>query len=326
AEAGEFARRSFANGKLDLSQVEALVDLIDAQTELQRRQAVRVAGGALRRKIDAWRQNLVEAMALIEAQLDFSDEDDVGAFDMEALEESIASIGRAMEATLVQAPASERLRDGFLVVVAGPVNAGKSTLINALAGRDVAIVSDVPGTTRDMIEAHLDIGGAPVTIVDTAGLRQTDDVVERIGVDRTYRRICEADLVLWLSDSGAPPHAAVAGVEILRVSTKSDIVPAPAGWLAISAKTGSGVGELAANIAERARQRLGDGSALLIRERHRRAIEEASRLLREAEKPKPLELVAEDLRMASRSLGKITGAIDVDDVLDAIFSRFCIGK
>ena len=187
AEPGEFARRSFANGKLDLSQAEALADLIDAQTEAQRRQALRVAGGALRRKVEAWRAALVESLALVEAELDFSDEADVGAFSPARLSALLSPLAEDMRAALQLAPASERMRDGFLVMILGRPNVGKSTLINALTRRDLAIVSPIPGTTRDMIEAHLDIGGLPVTLIDTAGLREAADAIERIGVDRTSR-------------------------------------------------------------------------------------------------------------------------------------------
>ena len=199
AEPGEFARRSFANGKLDLSQAEALADLIDAQTEAQRRQALRVAGGALRRKVEGWRAALVESLALVEAELDFSDEADVGAFSPARLGALLSPLAEDMRAALQLAPASERMRDGFVVMILGRPNVGKSTLINALTRRDLAIVSPIPGTTRDMIEAHLDIGGLPVTLIDTAGLREAADAIERIGVDRTLARVETADLALWLS-------------------------------------------------------------------------------------------------------------------------------
>ena len=179
AEPGEFARRSFANGKLDLSQAEALADLVDAQTEAQRRQALRVAGGALRRKVEGWRAALVESLALVEAELDFSDEADVGVFSPARLGALLSPLAEDMRAALQLAPASERMRDGFVVMILGRPNVGKSTLLNALTRRDLAIVSPIPGTTRDMIEAHLDIGGLPVTLIDTAGLREAADEIER---------------------------------------------------------------------------------------------------------------------------------------------------
>ncbi|GLI91263.1 tRNA uridine-5-carboxymethylaminomethyl(34) synthesis GTPase MnmE [Methylocystis echinoides] len=329
AEAGEFARRGFANGKLDLSQAEALADLIDAQTEAQRRQALRVAGGALRRQVESWRAALIDALAMVEAELDFSDEADVSAFDRAALRAALDPIRAEMRAALLEAPASERLREGFLVMIMGPPNAGKSTLLNALARRDLAIVSATPGTTRDMIEAHLDIAGLPVTVVDTAGLREAADEIERIGVDRVLARVETADLALWLSTGGGtPPEGIPPGVEPLKVSTKSDLRPPPAGWLGVCATSGMGLGALLDAIALRAKARLGDGgSSLLIRDRHRAAIASAFSALDHAvEDEKDLEFAAEDLRSAARALGRIVGAVDVEHVLDAVFSRFCIGK
>lgn len=329
AEAGEFARRGFANGKIDLSQAEALADLVEAQTEAQRRQALRVAGGALRRQVEGWRSALIEALALVEAELDFSDEADVGAFDRGRLDAAIAPVRAEMCAALRQAPASERLRDGFLTMIMGPPNAGKSTLLNALARRDLAIVSPTPGTTRDMIEAHLDIEGLPVTFVDTAGLREAADEIERIGVDRVLARVETADLALWLSPGGeAAPAAIPAGVETVKVSTKSDLIPPPEGWRGVSASSGAGLEALLGEIATRAKARMGDGaSSLLIRERHRTAVTAAVAALEDAVSgEKDLEFVAEDLRSATRALGRIVGAVDVEHVLDAVFSRFCIGK
>jgi tRNA modification GTPase len=330
AEPGEFARRAFINGKMDLSQAEALADLIDAQTEFQRRQALRVAGGALRRQVEDWRGALVEASALLAAELDFSDEGDVGAFSPRALERVLLPLMARMDEVLLRAPASERLRDGFLVLILGPPNAGKSTLLNLLARRDIAIVSEIPGTTRDMIEVELDLKGMPVTLVDTAGLRETEDAVERIGVGRARARAGEADLLLWLSEGGAapPPDVDTGGAEILRIATKADGISPQANCLAISARTGQGIDELCEEIATRARSMLGDGSsALVIRERHRDAINAARDFVSAALEPeRPLELVAEEIRLAGRSLEHIVGSIDVEQVLDVIFSRFCIGK
>ncbi|WP_330083707.1 tRNA uridine-5-carboxymethylaminomethyl(34) synthesis GTPase MnmE [Methylocystis iwaonis] len=329
AEPGEFARRGFANGKLDLSQAEALADLIDAQTEAQRRQALRIAGGALRREVERWRASLIEALALVEAELDFSDESDVGHFDQARLRLLLEPVLVEMRAALKEAPASERMREGFLVMILGAPNAGKSTLLNTLARRDLAIVSPTPGTTRDMIEAHLDVDGLPVTFVDTAGLRDAADEIERIGVDRVLERIGTADLVLWLSpDAHELKPEMAAHVDVLKIATKTDLAPAPAGWLGISAKTGAGVDALLKEVGAFAKQRLGDGaSALLIRERHRTAISDAAACLGSAlGVEKDLEFIAEDLRSAGRALGRIVGAVDVEDVLEAVFARFCIGK
>lgn len=329
AQPGEFARRSLANGKMDLSQVEGLADLIEAETECQRRQAIRALGGALRKQVESWREILIRALALVEAELDFSDEGDV--FEpATALHPLLAPLLEDMSAVLANGAASERLRDGFVVLLLGQPNAGKSTLLNALARRDVAIVSPVPGTTRDMIEVHLDLGGVPVTLVDTAGLREAKDEIERIGVERTRARIAEADLLLWLSEKGAdaPELAAAEGAELIRVATKADLGNCTSDDLAISARTGFGIERLLDEMAARARQRLGDGStAVLTRERHRRLIQEARDAIEASlDIGKPLEFVADDLRVTGRALGRIVGAVDVEDVLDAIFSQFCIGK
>lgn len=330
AEPGEFARRGFSNGKMDLSQVEGLADLVDAQTEFQRRQAVRTLGGGLRRQVEAWRAAIIRSLALVEAELDFADEAEVGR-PQAALEVVLQPLFQEMRATLQQAPASERLRDGFVVLILGPPNSGKSTLLNALARRDVAIVSPFPGTTRDMIEAHLDIQGMPVTFVDTAGLREASDEIERLGVARTLDRAKQADLLLWLSEGGATPAPREGfgfGAEVLTVATKADVFPAPSGRLAISAKTGLGLDQLFSHIFERARERLGDGSSsVLIRQRHRELVQTAAANIELAlETGKPLEIVADDLRSAGRALGRIVGAVDVEHVLDAIFAQFCIGK
>jgi len=326
AEPGEFARRGFANGKLDLSQAEALADLIDAQTQAQRRQALRIAGGALRHKVEGWRGALIEALALLEAELDFSDEADVQAFSPARLDALLSSLAEDMRAALRLAPASERMRDGFTVMILGRPNAGKSTLINALTERDLAIVSPIPGTTRDMIEAHLEIGGLPVTLIDTAGLREAAEEIERIGVDRTLARIESADLALWLSDSGEAPLRG--DVETIRVATKIDLKRAPVGAIGICALSGEGLETLAAAIEARARARLGDGSeALIVRDRHRLALEQAVEGIEAVTaRQAPLELQAEELRRAARALGRIVGVADVEEVLDVVFSRFCIGK
>lgn len=326
AEPGEFARRAFANGRLDLSQVEALADLIDAQTAAQRRQALRIAGGALRQQAEQWRGSLIETLALVESDLDFSDEGDVSALAPERLRAHLSPIMESMERALSGAPASEQLREGFCVVILGRPNAGKSTLLNALAGRDMAIVSPIPGTTRDMIEAHLEIDGLPVTFVDTAGLRDAEDEIERIGVKRVRDRAASADLGLWLSGSGEVPDAPH-DLDLIYVATKADERPAPYGWMPICAPIGVGLDLLLAEIAVRAKARMGDGgSALLIRARHREAVATAHSSLVEAGEDKPPEFVAEDLRRAMRAIGRITGEVDVEEVLDAVFTRFCIGK
>ena len=329
AEPGEFVRRGFLNGKLDLSQAEALADLIEAQTQAQRRQALRLAGGALRHKTEGWRAALIEALALVEAELDFSDEGDVELFDRGRLESLLAPIRQEMSNALQDTPASEQMREGFRVMILGPPNAGKSTLINALTRRDLAIVSPHAGTTRDMIEAHLDIDGLPVTVIDTAGLRDASDEIEKIGVARVFDAVGAADLIVWLSADGvSPPPSVCAETEVLRVASKCDLGAPPSGWLPLCAPAGDGVSDLLAEIGARARARLGDGeTALFARARHRAATQAALEAL--DSKPgtaQPLELIAEDLRAATRALGRITGSVDVEDILNAVFSRFCIGK
>lgn len=328
AEPGEFARRGFANGKLDLSQAEALADLVDAQTDSQRRQALRIAGGALRRKVEGWRRALIEALALVEAELDFSDEADVGSFNSARLRALLDAPHEEMGAALRDAPASERMREGFQVIILGRPNAGKSTLLNALARRDMAIVSPMPGTTRDMIEAHVDLDGLPLTFIDTAGLREAADEIERIGVDRVLERIETADLALWLSPGGEDEPTASPSVELLKVATKSDLAPPPEGWLGLCAQNGAGLEVLLRTVADLAKTRIGDGgSALLIRERHRSAVSSAAAALDSALAcEKGLEFIAEDLRSAARALGRVVGAVDVEDVLDQVFAKFCIGK
>ena len=331
AEAGEFAWRAFENGKLDLSEVEGLADLVDAETEAQRRQALRIAGGALSRDAEAIRASLASAMALIEAQIDFSDVEDSDALSLEQARAIVATALTRTRAALAGASAGERLREGFTVVIAGPPNVGKSTLMNALARREVSIVSALPGTTRDLVEASLDLRGFPVTLVDTAGLRESDDPIEREGVARARRRAERADLTLWLTDSTALGAPAFDGAgPAIAIATKADLGGgARAGAMAISALTGQGIEQLLdaiANVA--AEQMTGPAPALITLERHRAAYADALAALERALDPAQgeLELVAEDLRLAARALERIAGRIDVEDVLGEIFKRLCVGK
>jgi tRNA modification GTPase len=333
AEPGEFALRAFAAGKLDLSQVEGLADLVDAQTQAQRRQALRLAGGALSREADAIRALILEAMAQVEAQIDFSDQQDVDPASFGRARALAAEAAERIGRALLSARSSERLRDGFNVVIAGPPNVGKSTLMNALARRDVSIVSAIPGTTRDPIEVALELRGYPVNLVDTAGIRATQDAIESEGVARARRRAAEADLTLWLSDglADAPEAPAPEQGAVLRVRTKIDAARSPsvAGAIAISALTGEGVERLLEAIAEAAeRQFSGSGAAIITLARHRLAFEEALVALgRLAGAPDEApELIAEDLRLAARALARIAGRIDVEEVLGEIFARLCIGK
>jgi tRNA modification GTPase len=329
AEPGAFTRRAFLNGRMDLSAVEGLADLIDAETEAQRRQAMRQLDGALGRHVEAWRTSLLDALAATEAALDFSDEGDV---DADALPQAslavVVRVRNGIRAALADGRRGERLRDGYTVVLAGPPNAGKSTLLNALARRDAAIVSAIPGTTRDAIEVRCDLGGLPVVLVDTAGLRESSDVIEAEGVARTRRRMESADLVLWLAGPGDPierPHS-----HTLVVRTKADLVAAASGGaLAISALTGAGLDRLLNALQEAAANALGEGDAVVTRERQRLALERCIEHLDRAAAgaaTMPPELVAEDLRLAVRALGEVAGRVGVEEMLDRLFASFCIGK
>jgi tRNA modification GTPase len=337
AEAGEFTKRAVLNGKMDLSHAEGLGDLVFAETEAQRRQAMRQYQGALSKQVEAWRERLVEAMALIEANLDFADEADVPENLLAPATRVASEMLSEIEAALSDARRGERLREGFAVAIAGAPNAGKSTLLNALAQRDVAIVSDIPGTTRDAIEVALDLSGVPVVLIDTAGIRETTDPVEQEGVRRAMARAAAADLVLLLEPASVTsiclptqPHQT-----LWRIQTKSDLIDSDSkqslnrnATLAISARTGAGIDELLRRLAKEAERFTGE-PALVTRERQRVALREASVRISSAlslAKPGQEELFAEELRLAARSLGRITGRVDVEDVLDKIFSSFCIGK
>ncbi len=339
ADAGEFARRAFENGKLDLTEVEGLADLIEAETEAQRRQALRQTQGELGRKAEDWRKALLEASAYIEAEIDFGEEADVSRMVRREMLAIIGSLIAQLEDALAAGSAGERLRDGLIVVIAGPPNAGKSTLLNALARREAAIVSSIPGTTRDAIEVHLDLNGLPLTLIDTAGLRESEDPIEAIGIARTKARAGEADLILWLSEAAAPAPAAIAaGVEIWPVFTKTDLLDrdgengsgSPQGEIWLSAASGENMDLLLARLTEFAKAATGGGEgALITRERHRRAMAAALAALEHAQAEhlfEAPELLAEDLRCAIRALESLIGKIDVEDVLGEIFSRFCIGK
>ena len=330
AEAGEFTRRAFLNGRMDLSQVEGLADVIDAETEAQRRQAMRQLGGRLGQATERWREDILQVLALLEASLDFSDEGDVPA-DLEA--DILRRLG-LIEGDLAGVLANrsgERLREGLSVVLAGPPNAGKSTLLNALARRDVAIVSPVAGTTRDIIEVHCDLGGLPVIVADTAGLRESGDAVEQEGVSRARARAQDADLVLWLIPPEGPEAEAPPARRLLRVGTKADLGGRREGCdLLVSAASGEGIPELIERLAAEAQAALGGGDAVVTRERHRKALERAYSGVVGAREMLatggPLELAAEEVRLASRAVGEITGRVDVEHVLDRLFSSFCIGK
>ncbi len=327
AEPGEFTRRALENGVLDLAQVEGLADLIDAETEVQRRQAVRVLDGAVGRLVEGWRRDLIRAGALLEATIDFADEDvpvDVSPEVLALIDRLAHDLGR--EAAGVAA--AERIRDGFEVAIVGAPNAGKSTLLNRLAGRDAAITSDIAGTTRDVIEVRMDIAGLAVTFLDTAGLRETGDRLEQAGIDRALLRAERADIRLFLMD-GAPVPGLLPKAEDIVVLGKSDTRSAVDG-LAVSGLTGAGVPELLGRISELLQARVASAGAL-VRQRHRAAVTAAIAALAEARAEvvrddSRVELAADHLRRVVRALDALIGRVDVDDLLGEIFASFCIGK
>ncbi len=329
AEPGEFSRRAVENGRLDLTRAEAIADLVEAETEAQRRQALRQYDGALADLYDGWRAALIRALSRAEAAIDFSD-DGVGDSEFAAARNQASDILEEIVSHLDDARRGETLREGMKLAILGPPNAGKSSLINALAGRDVAIVAATPGTTRDVVTLRLNLGGYVVEVADTAGLRQSDDAIEAEGVRRALRRAGESDLVLLLLD-GTRNEAMPGVTPDLIVRNKSDLPSFTAGdGLALSLKTGQGLGELIEALTALVKDRMDskDHSPVLTRPRHRQALIDAAQHLThalEAPADHP-ELLAEDLRLAMRSIGRITGAVDVEELLDSVFKDFCIGK
>jgi tRNA modification GTPase len=349
AEAGEFTRRAFENGRLDLTAVEGLADLIAAETQAQRRLAYRQLKGLIGDRAEAWRRRLIEALALVEARIDFSDEADVpedllgpALYSAQQLRDEIAGV-------LADGRRGERLRDGLVVAITGPPNAGKSTLLNRLARREAAIVSPYAGTTRDVIEVHLDLDGYPLTLLDTAGIRDSDEPVEQEGVRRARERAIAADLVLWVIDPSAggsvidapPKNLATTAIGLVRnkidqIDDRSCVSAANSDnneyefILSISALTGVGMEALTAALSAYAKTYFASTeSAVITRARHRRALEETVAALDRAvarDHANDEELIAEELRSAATTLGRLTGRVDVEDILDVIFRDFCIGK
>lgn len=351
AEPGEFVRRAFLNGKLDLAEVEGLADLVDAETEAQRRQALAQSSGALSKLYEGWRQQLLSAMALVEAAIDFSDEGDVSSRAAASAREAILPLITEIEAHLADGRRGEILREGFRVALLGAPNAGKSSLLNALARREAAIVSEEAGTTRDVIEVWLDLGGFPVVVSDTAGLREATGAIEQEGIRRSLAAAGQADLVLWLVEPGGeiafPLGESVEESSkvsretralVLTVHTKADLpaaggtgkdLPAHGEDLMISTRTGEGLDALIARMTAIAAERLSDRAGPpLTQARHREALTACLGSLRAFEQGEfnEPELRAEDLRRGAYALGRITGRVDVEDVLGEIFGRFCIGK
>lgn len=321
AEPGEFTRRAFENGRIDLTEAEGLADLIEAETDSQRRAALALAEGGLKKQISTWQDRLLGLSAQAERAIDYDEED-------EGIEGSLLGDCAALRDELRQwlaRPRVEPLKDGVRVVVAGPPNAGKSSLINAIVGEERSIVTDIPGTTRDHIEVPLSLGGVPLRLTDTAGLRDTDDEVESIGVERAARLVETADVLVWLGDrSSAPDHG-----QVMLVHAKADLPgrrTAPDGSFLVSSVTGEGVAALLENIEARARSVLPAEDAVALNRRQAGHIEEAASALSAAAAGRHAVLIAEDLRAARYAFDRLTGRAGVEDVLDALFGRFCLGK
>jgi tRNA modification GTPase len=332
AEPGEFTRRAFQNGRMDLTQAEGLADLIAAETEAQRRQAQRQMDGALGRLYEGWRADLIASLAHLEAEIDFPDEDLPGGL-LARQRLRLEALAGEISAHLDDGHRGERLRGGCHMVILGAPNVGKSSLLNTLARRDAAIVSSHAGTTRDIIEVHLSLGGYPVVLADTAGLRDSSDAVEAEGVRRAQEWGAQADLKIVLYDCAETPIPdaevlALLGDDGILVANKTDRAAAPpTQGLPISTKTGAGLGELLGRLGSEAGQKMSDGgSSGLTRARHRQGLEGCRDALLRSLDETDEELAAEDVRLAARHLGRITGRVDVEDILDVVFSDFCIGK
>ena len=338
AEPGEFSRRAFYNGKLDLTAADGLADLIDAETALQQKVALQQMSGTLFNLYDEWRNTLVSVLSHIEAYIDFPDED-IPENTVQEMENTVFKIKEAIKKHLSDNKIEERLRDGFRVVIAGPTNAGKSSLINAITKRNVAIVSDIAGTTRDVIESYVDLNGLPIIFSDTAGLRDSDDAIEKIGIRLAQEKIAAADFKLFLFDASTDcPQIFAPYLEsennYLLVANKSDkLTPAERqalsaqGCILISAKQGENISAVTDKVAAYFTNMLAQTpSAIITRQRYREALAECVENLERFHLNKEIELSAEDIRLACRAIGKITGRVEVDEILDKIFSSFCIGK
>ena len=326
AEPGEFTRRALENGRLDLVQVEGLADLIEAETEAQRKQALRVLSGALGSKIDGWRKSLIRAAALLEATIDFADED-VPVDVSDEVRDLLESVGAALSSEIEGTKAAERIRTGFEVAIVGAPNVGKSTLLNRLAGRDAAITSSIAGTTRDVIEVRMDLGGLPVTLLDTAGIRESSDEIETLGVELALKRAANADIRLFLLDDGDVPPM-VPEDDDLVLTSKADLSELP--FPSISGKTGAGIEELLKQVELRL-AKLASGAGLATHVRHAKAMESARSGLMAAERlldlgPDNYDIAAAELRLGIHALEVLVGRIDAENLLDEIFASFCLGK
>lgn len=325
AEPGEFTRRAFTSGKMDLAEAEGLSDLLFAETELQRKAAVRNAGGALSRKVDDWQQRILQLSAQVEAELDFSDEDDVAPSQVAAIRQAVRPLVDEMQ-TLLQRPRAEKLRDGIRVVLGGPPNSGKSTLLNALVDREAAIVSDIAGTTRDVIEVPIGLGGVPFLFIDTAGVRESGaETIEQIGIDRARQQFAEADIILWLGEEGQGPDRDNL-IEISSRSDHPDHKPKAGAAFTLSPVNGQGMDRLVDHLVERARHILPDADQVSINARQADRLHLACDSLAAMIDEDDYLILAEQLRMARKSLDEITGKASTEDMLDGLFGKFCIGK
>jgi len=323
AEPGEFTRRAFTNGRIDLTEAEGLADLLEAETEAQRRAALALASGGLKRQIEQWQSRLVELSARAEAAIDYVDEDEVAGGD-ERLWGDARGLADELAEWLAR-PRIEPLRDGVRVVVAGPTNAGKSSLVNAIAESERAIVTEIPGTTRDTIEVPLAIGGVPFVLVDTAGLRDTEDHVERIGIDRARGEFVSADILLWLGEpNAAPDHRSV--ITVHSKADEPDRAEVPDQSIAVSSVTRVGINSLIAQIDELSKSLLPGEDALSLNRRQAAALAEVESDLRDASETLEVVLAADHFRGARNALDRLTGRAGVEDMLDALFGRFCLGK
>ncbi len=339
AEPGEFSRRAFHNGKMDLTEAEGLADLIDSETSEQQKYAMRQMEGGLKNLYDGWREELIKIMAYLEAYIDFPDED-IPQELVDKLLNDVFKLKTAISEHLNTDSIGERLREGFRVVIVGPPNAGKSSLLNTVVNREAAIVSSIAGTTRDAVDVHLDIKGYPVMFTDTAGIREVEEEIEKQGIEIAFRKIADADLVICLFDASKDSVQIFDNIKnsfknkAIYVANKSDNLTfeqcselKKQGCVVISAKHKQGIADLMEVIYQQIKERFTANSNLLItRQRYREALVETLDNLERFSFGKEIELSAEDIRLAARALGKITGRIEVDDILNKIFGSFCIGK
>ncbi|MDZ7588708.1 MAG: tRNA uridine-5-carboxymethylaminomethyl(34) synthesis GTPase MnmE [Parasphingorhabdus sp.] len=326
AEPGEFTRRAFANGRIDLAQAEGLSDLLFAETEGQRRMAAQLAGGMLSRQVEGWQTRLLGFAARAEAMLDFADEDDVGAADLPALKCGCDALVQDME-TLLSLPRTERLRDGIRVVLAGPPNSGKSTLFNALAEREAAIVSEIAGTTRDIIEVPVAIGGTAFLVSDTAGLHDdSDDPIEAIGIARALAALEAADIILWLGDEGAFASGDVPLIEVAARSDHAEFRAKSEAAISVSAQTGAGLNSVIARLLGLAQTLLPPPDSVALNARQAAHVGQAAACISSARDADDPLIIAEELRLARVAIDALTGRAGTEDMFDALFGKFCIGK